>query len=350
MAEWAASTKHNGGKPFSVIDKTSGAIVNFDPSGKPVGQVTALFGRRKGDKVLEEGISHRTPAGSFDIEQYDSEDYGPALRFAKYDSNNFLIHNTPTNSPTAPPAQRKAALKSDDPADNRQSSGCVNVDPSETPQMLEHFKEGGKLLVLPETEEGFDMFPGFAAIRERRAATAALDESQAAGPFGEGGAKFDEPEMAAAEEAPMADDVPAVASTDVPPLSEVEIGSPPAEDSLPIPMDAAQTAVATDGDDFLSAVEKGLAAAGNPESAPVAPDPNPESAPTRAPKEAPPVTAQAAAPNFDVFFRAAHGTSFDPTSRVDAAKMNVIREMIAEDPKLSELKPNKFALALYKRS
>jgi len=47
------------------------------------------------------------------------------------------------------------------------------------------------------------------------------------------------------------------------------------------------------------------------------------------------------------FFAKAHGSSFDPNSRVDKAKMQRILDMVNSDPKLLSLSPGKFAVKLY---
>lgn len=48
-------------------------------------------------------------------------------------------------------------------------------------------------------------------------------------------------------------------------------------------------------------------------------------------------------------FSKTHGGSFDPNSKVDRQKMNVIRDMIQEDKSLLGLSPAKFAMKVYAR-
>lgn len=48
-------------------------------------------------------------------------------------------------------------------------------------------------------------------------------------------------------------------------------------------------------------------------------------------------------------FAKTHGGAFDPKSKMDRGKMNVIRDMIAEDESLLGLSPTKFAMKVYGR-
>ena len=48
-------------------------------------------------------------------------------------------------------------------------------------------------------------------------------------------------------------------------------------------------------------------------------------------------------------FKKTHGGSFDPNSKMDRAKMQVIKDMIQEDKSLLALSPAKFALKVYAR-
>lgn len=54
-------------------------------------------------------------------------------------------------------------------------------------------------------------------------------------------------------------------------------------------------------------------------------------------------------PDINLLFRTAHGTDFDPNSRVDKATLDVIKAMLEDDPKLAKLSPTKFALQLYRK-
>lgn len=47
------------------------------------------------------------------------------------------------------------------------------------------------------------------------------------------------------------------------------------------------------------------------------------------------------------FFSKAHGSSYDPNSRIDKAKMQKILSMVNAQPDLLSLSPGKFAVKLY---
>ena len=154
-SEWIVKNKDNNDAPFAIADKNNGSIMFFNKNGHLVSSVPALFGRKKGDDIITTGeVSHRTPAGRFDAKRYDSEDYGPSLRFDRVGTNNFLIHRIPSKSITATPEQRRKALKSQDAQDNRITSGCINLDPDAVTGAISHFENGGILYILPETNEG----------------------------------------------------------------------------------------------------------------------------------------------------------------------------------------------------
>lgn len=162
MSKWILGNKAHGGKSFGVVDKKDGSLITFDPEGNPTGRTTSLTGRRAGDTVITDGgVSHRTPSGEFSIEKYASEDYGPALRFHRVGDNNFLVHATARHSKTTPYSVRKAAYSAADPSARRCTSGCVNVEDKEIPELYKRLDEGSKLYVLPETKEGLSGFRGF---------------------------------------------------------------------------------------------------------------------------------------------------------------------------------------------
>ena len=156
-AYWkAVATKgDNQGKPFLVADKVGGDIHVFDADGSFLRRLPALFGRRSGDALPygKDGPWWVTPAGRFEAEFYDSEDYGAKVRFHKEGGNNYLFHRVPGRSATASPAQRRAALASEDPSDNRQTSGCVNLSPEDAAWLSGVFKPGGVAYIMPEDEE-----------------------------------------------------------------------------------------------------------------------------------------------------------------------------------------------------
>ena len=171
ITNWVVANKDNGQRPFAVADKMGGVIHMFDSAGNLIKSVDALFGRNAGDFVKTEGVSYRTPAGRFDAETYASQDYGPTVRFHRVGNNNFLIHRIPNQSKTTSPEQRRAALISKTPKDNRVTSGCLNIDPKKVPEVVEHFSEGGVVYILPETKEGLSTFQGFsdAGVLQSRA-------------------------------------------------------------------------------------------------------------------------------------------------------------------------------------
>lgn len=161
IAEWVMLKGDNKSKPFLIADKSSGAVYIFSGKGEFVLRAPALFGRNKGDVVLMDRVSHRTPSGRFDAEAYNSQDYGAALRFHRVESSNFLAHRVPSHSRTNPPAARRAALKSESPSDNRGTSGCFNFDQETIDFLVKFMADGGVFYVTPETETGKAAFEGF---------------------------------------------------------------------------------------------------------------------------------------------------------------------------------------------
>ncbi len=162
MANWSLQTRDSAGKPFVIADKMDGKMHFFDGEGNFIESVPALFGRVPGD----EGGKYQTTAGRYDAEPYASEDYGSAVRFDKTKNssggyNNALIHRVPVKSLTTPPKERYRALESADPADNRKTSGCINLDPKAAKRLSPYFKSGGVVYVLPETDGGKSRFSGF---------------------------------------------------------------------------------------------------------------------------------------------------------------------------------------------
>jgi len=166
VSNWVLSQKDHQEKPFVVADKQSGKMHFFGGDGKLIESVPALFGRVPGDT----GEKHQTAAGRYQGDPYASEDYGDAVRFDRKENssggfNNALIHRVPFSSVTAPPKQRYLALDSLDPADNSQTSGCINLDPKAAKRLLPTFSKGGVVYVLPETEQGKTSFKGFSRVK-----------------------------------------------------------------------------------------------------------------------------------------------------------------------------------------
>ncbi len=163
MADWVMGKGDNQGNPFAIVDKKGGATYFFKADGILIEKLPSLTGRAVGD-VLPYGKPEPwrvTPAGKFSGEIYNSEDYGPTIKFLRDGSNNFLIHAMPKHAVNID--ARKAALKG--VGSTKQTGACVNLDPKSAKRIIPVFNDGGTVYVLPETEGGKELFEGFKGLK-----------------------------------------------------------------------------------------------------------------------------------------------------------------------------------------
>lgn len=169
MADWVVQQGDNEGKPFALAEKPTGLIYFFDSEGVLVRKAPALYGRDPGDIYTEDQLDkakadktkgdYITPAGRTEARTGPSRNYGESVRFFTEGKRNIAIHKLYLGDPSQ---KRDEKLKSSSPADNRATMGCVNVSDQTMSEVVSPlFREGGVIYVLPETEAGKALFPGF---------------------------------------------------------------------------------------------------------------------------------------------------------------------------------------------
>lgn len=157
VADWIVDSRDNGRLPFLVVDKKNAKVFVFDAAGQLRGAASALLGMAYGDDSTP-GIGQRklanipadertTPAGRF-VGHLGRNLNGTGILWVDYDAA-FSLHRVVTSNPKQQRAQR---LASPSVADNRISSGCINVPPKFYEQVQTTFKNtSGIIYVLPET-------------------------------------------------------------------------------------------------------------------------------------------------------------------------------------------------------
>ena len=158
--------KKSNGKSFVILDKNSGKMTFFDRSGNAIGSVPWLWGRNDADfyPVGKADNWFTTPAGEFTGELFESQHYGLTIWFDTIDNgdgsiNRMLIHRRPSNAVGAnPTAQRDRALASKTIKDNAATGGCANLGVKDAKNLIPRWDKGGKVYILPKTQEGWDMF------------------------------------------------------------------------------------------------------------------------------------------------------------------------------------------------
>lgn len=158
VADWIVDSGDNGKLPFLIVDKKNAKVFVFDAAGKIRGAAPALLGTANGDDSAP-GIGQRklasipadertTPAGRF-VGNLGRNLNGVGVLWVDYDAA-ISLHKVVTSNPKQQRAQR---LASSSVADNRISSGCINVPPKFYEQYVKTtFKNtSGIIYVLPET-------------------------------------------------------------------------------------------------------------------------------------------------------------------------------------------------------
>lgn len=165
LANFHMDNKSNG-KSFVILDKESGKMTFFDKSGNVIDSVSWLWGRNDAD-FYPTGKADNwfvTPAGEFTGELFNSQNYGLTIWFDTIDNgdgsiNRMLIHRRPSNAVGANPTkQRDRALASKTPKDNAATGGCANLGVKDAKRLIPRWDKGGKVYVLPRTQDGWDMF------------------------------------------------------------------------------------------------------------------------------------------------------------------------------------------------
>jgi hypothetical protein len=167
LGQWIVTTGDHGRRSFVIVDKRDAKIYVFDPAGKLIGATPVLLGFAAGDDtaphIASKSLSQMrpeeriTPAGRFlsqagrNAEQEDVlwVDYAAAVSMHRVR----LMHAS---------ERRLERLASPTAADNRISSGCINVPVAFFDNVLwPRLGRGrqGVVYVLPETRPLAAVFP-----------------------------------------------------------------------------------------------------------------------------------------------------------------------------------------------
>lgn len=171
LAQWVVDSGDNGGRPFVLVDKRNAKVFVFEPGGRLAGATPVLLGFAVGDDTVP-GIAAKplsairpaertTPAGRFvsqpgrnaEHEDVVWVDYGAAVSMHRVR----MIHAS---------EHRLERLASPTVADNRISSGCINMPVAFFEQVLWPRLGSGRrgvVYVLPETRPLTAVFPALQA-------------------------------------------------------------------------------------------------------------------------------------------------------------------------------------------
>lgn len=168
IADWIVDSNDNGNLPFLIVDKKNAKVFVFDAAGKIRGAAPALLGMAYGDDSTP-GVGQRqlasipadertTPAGRF-VGHLGRNLNGVGILWVDYDAA-ISLHRVVTSNPKQRRTQR---LASPSVADNRISSGCINVPPKFYEQVVQTTfgNTSGIIYVLPETRSIGVMFGSY---------------------------------------------------------------------------------------------------------------------------------------------------------------------------------------------
>ncbi len=139
---------------YVIADKSKGEIVIHYNNGD-IKKSSALFGVNKSDKYDDEifngykKVNGVTPAGTYTLKKYMSlklHEY--ILVFIDGTHKKAAIHSVWTGNPKQ---ERVKRLNSPTSADNRITSGCINVDPIFFNDHLVNLPDNTQLIILPES-------------------------------------------------------------------------------------------------------------------------------------------------------------------------------------------------------
>lgn len=167
VADWVVDSHDNGNLPFLIVDKKNAKVFIFDAAGQIQGAAPALLGMAYGDDSAP-GIGQRklasipadertTPAGRF-VGHLGRNLNGTGILWVDYEAA-ISLHRVVTSNPQQRRAQR---LASPSVADNRISSGCINVPPNFYEKVHTTFRNtSGIIYVLPETRSIGETFGSY---------------------------------------------------------------------------------------------------------------------------------------------------------------------------------------------
>lgn len=168
IADWIVDSNDNGKLPFLVVDKKNAKVFVFDAAGQLQAAAPVLLGTAYGDDSTP-GIGQRklasipadertTPAGRF-VGHLGHNLNGVGILWVDYDAA-ISLHRVVTSNPKQRRAQR---LTSPTVADNRISSGCINVPKSFYEQFVQTIfrNTNGIIYVLPETRSIDETFGSY---------------------------------------------------------------------------------------------------------------------------------------------------------------------------------------------
>lgn len=168
VAHWALDSGDANALPFIVIDKVNARVFVFDADGRLQGAEPALLGMGRGD-VTPEGVAGQrlaairpqdrtTPAGRY-VAALDRDLKGEEILWIDYEEA-LALHRVVKGQPSERRAER---LRSDTPADNRISYGCINVPvPFYETVVSPAFRgTGGIVYILPETGPARELFGSY---------------------------------------------------------------------------------------------------------------------------------------------------------------------------------------------
>lgn len=146
---------------YAIVDKKSGRLSVFDPSGKELSSIPVGTGKDVGDKVTinTKGPSRRnsTPAGIFTLKNKGTgrdsyaKHYGDNI-WEMLDQNGVqqatALHQVPNEMQF-----RNAIIGDNDPTNNRISNGCINCRKPDFDRTIEKYLgKGNQVYVLPEDD------------------------------------------------------------------------------------------------------------------------------------------------------------------------------------------------------
>ncbi|WP_447750395.1 hypothetical protein [Sphingopyxis fribergensis] len=166
VADWIAASGDNHSLPYIIIDKPAAALLLFDATGKPLGQVPVLLGVALGDEatpgigsknLAEIGPAERTtPAGRF-LAKYGLAAGRQRVLWVDY-ATSVALHPIPKGNPKEKRRQRMLSPGIDD---NRITFGCINLPIAFYGKSVRPLfqKKGGYVYVLPDTKPLEAVFP-----------------------------------------------------------------------------------------------------------------------------------------------------------------------------------------------
>ncbi|WP_159977595.1 MULTISPECIES: hypothetical protein [unclassified Novosphingobium] len=167
VADWIAASGDNHALPYIIVDKKAAALLLFDATGKPLGQVPVLLGIALGDEaspgigtknLSEIGPAEKTtPAGRF-LAKFGAAAGNQRVLWVDY-ATSVALHPIPT--PGKPKERRRQRMLSTTIEDNRITFGCINVPTAFYNKSIRPLfqAKGGYVYVTPDSKPLEDVFP-----------------------------------------------------------------------------------------------------------------------------------------------------------------------------------------------